>query len=280
MNLIQVAVDNREKGQVPISIGTSLAIEAGSGVYPDRPESPPPFTRAKQLWINLRTLVRNLYACLPTDLKETVLPDDLWQAALEEMSIIPSAVEQGSMGNTRVVYYVSDYKGLTSKYPGAILREPKTPKQIFQQKVEDTTLRLMLENNHQHHVEFFDFDIQGQHPASFIITHLPIDLLARYRFERLELLESHTGKLKGPGAWNTKLTNGKDLSNIPFNAFTLQLFGDNGHMFAPQSITLRRKMLELAHRWSWTNITTMEKIRDTVKKVDLDAHRETLLKLL
>lgn len=280
MNATQIAVDNREKGKVPISIGTSLAIEAGCGIYPDRPEDPPPFTRVKQVWINLRTIVRNLYACLPTDLKETVLPDDLWRAALEELSIIPTAVAQGSMGKTSVVYYVSDYNRAAQKYPGAILREAKTPKQIFQQKIEDVTLRMMLERNDHHHVEFFEFDILGQHPASFILTHMPVDLLARYRFERLELLESHTGKIKGAGAWSTKLTNGKDLENIPFNSFTLQLFGDNGNMFAPQSITLRRKMQELAIRWGWTNVTTMEKIRETVKKVDLDQHRDVLLKLL
>lgn len=280
MNAIQIAVDSREKGQVPISIGTSLALEAAMGIYPDRPESPPPFSRAKQLWINLRTLVRNLYACLPTDLKETVLPDDLWQFVQEEMSIIPAAVEKGSMGNTRVVYYVSDYKKLAQRFPGAIIKEAKTSKQIVQQKIEEVALELVLQNNQLHHVEFFDFDIQGRHPASFIITHLPVDLLARYHFERLELLESHTGKIKGPGAWNTKLTNGKELSNIPFNSFTLQLFGDNGNMFSPQSLSLRRAVVELAGKRNWTSVTTQEKIRDDVRRVENDAHRRELEKML
>lgn len=280
MNFIQVAVENREKGQVPVTIGTALALEAGMGVYPDRPEIPPPFSRAKQLWINLRTIVRNLYACLPTDLKDQVLPDDMWRAALEELSIITTAVTKGSQGNTQVIYYVSDYSRLAQRFPGGIIKEPKTPKQITQQRIEDTTLRLMLENNHEARVEFFEFDIQGQHPASFILTHLPVDLLARYRFERLELLESHTGRIKGPGGWSTKLTNGKELENIPFNKFTLQLFGDNSNMFAPQSITLRRLIMDLATRWNWTNVTTMEKIRETVKKVDQDSHRQLLEKML
>ncbi len=280
MNAIQIAVDNREKGQVPVTIGTALALEAGMGIYPDRPESPPPFSRAKELWINLRTLVRNLYACLPTDLKDTVLPDDLWGYVQEEMSIIPAAVEKGSMGNTRVIYYVSEYNRLTQRFPGAIVKEFKTHKQIVQQKIEEITLQLALEKNHHHHVEVLDFDIQGQHPGSFIITHLPIDLLARYHFERLELLESHTGKIKGPGAWNTKLTNGKELSNIPFNRFTLQLFGDNGNMFSPHSISLRRALMELAARRGWTNVTSLEKIRDDVRKVEKVEHRSMLEKML
>lgn len=280
MNAVKIAIDNREKGQFPISIGTSLALEAGSGTYPERPEVPPPFHRAKQLWINLRTLVRNLYACLPTDLKENVLPDDLWEYVLEEMSIIPAAVTNGSGGNTSVVYYASDYRGLERQFPGAILREVKTVKQKMNQLVEDTTLRMTLERNDQFNVQLFDFEIQGQFPASFIMTHLPIDLLARYRFERLELLESHTGTLKGPGAWNTKLTNGKELTNIPFNRFTLQLFGDNGNMFSPHSISLRREVIRLANQWGWTNVTSLEKVRDTISKIGNDVQRTTLLKML
>lgn len=280
MNVNKIAVENREKGQVPISIGTSLAIEAGGGVYPDRPEVPEPFTRAKLLWINLRTLVRNLYGCLPTDVKETVLPDDLWEYALEEMAIIPAAVTNMSKGNTSVVYYASDYKHLERKFPGAIIKQPRTVRQQLQQRVEDSTLRIMLERNRDFDVQLFDFAISGQFPASFIITHLPVDLLARYQFERLELLESHTGAIKGPAAWHTKLTNGRSLPNIPFNKFTLQLFGDNGNMFSPQAISLRNEMLDKAKQWNWTNVTTMDRIRDTVGKVGNDALRSQLVKML
>lgn len=280
MNALKIAIDNREKGQVPISIGTSLALEAGAGSYPDRPEHPAPFTRVKQLWINLRTLVRNLHSCLPTDLKDTLLPDDLWEFVLEEMAIIPAAVNNASQGNTQVVYYASDYKSLHRRFPGAVLKEPRTTKQIFQHTLEETTLKMALARNQEFKVQLFDMEIEGQFPASFILTHLPVDLLSRYRFERLELLESHTGAIKGPAAWNTKLTNGKELAHVPFNRFTLQLFGDNGNMFSPLSLTLRREVLQLAHRWNWTNVTTMDKIRDTLRHVDNDVHRKALLDLL
>lgn len=280
MKMIQVIVDNRDKGQVPVSIGTSLALEAGAGVYPDRPEMPPPFMRARQLWVNLRTIVRNLYGCLPTDVKDTVLPDDMWQAALEELSVIDVAVTEASKGHTQVVFYVSDYKRLQGRYPGAVLKEAKTHKQIFQQKLEETTLQLMLKNNHQLEVKFFEFGIEGQYPESFIITHLPVDLLARYRFTRLELLESHTGKIKGPAEWNTKLTNGKELANVPFNDFTLQLFGDNGNMFSPQPISVRKAFLEAAQQWGLTNVSTMDKVKNTVAKIQNDHLRGGLAKLL
>lgn len=280
MNAQKIAIDNREKGQFPISIGTSLALEAGAGSYPDRPEHPAPFTRVKQLWINLRTLVRNLNSCLPTDVKDTLLPDDLWEFVLEEMAIIPAAVTNVSQGNTQVVFYASDYKNMQRRFPGALLRQPRTAKQIMQHSVEETTLKMALAKNQDFDVKLFDMEIEGQYPASFILTHLPVDLLARYRFERLELLESHTGSIKGPAAWNTKLTNGRELTHVPFNRFTLQLFGDNGNMFAPHPLTLRREVMALAHRWSWTNVTTLDKIRDTLRHMDNDVHRKTLLSLL
>ena len=161
------------------------------------------------------------------------------------------------------------------------MKEAKTSRQVIQQELENRTLKLMLEHNHQQkNVQFFDFEIEGRHPDSLIMTHLPVDLLARYRFSRLELLESHTGKIKGPAEWNTKLTNGKELANIPFNSFTLQLFGDNGNMFSPQSISIRRVLLEAAQKWGWTNVSGMERVRDTIGKIANDHHREQLVKLL
>lgn len=277
---IQLAIEQREKGQVPISIGTSLAIEAGAGVYPDRPESPAPFSQVHEVWFNVRTIVRNLLACLPTELRNSLLPEDAWPAALEELSIIPAAVTEASHGHCRTVFYLSDYKGLARKFPGASLREPKTEKQLFQHRLEEGTLKLLLKNNHSAEIQFFDFEITGQHPTALLVTHLPVDLLARYRFERLALLESHTGKIKGPAAWNTKLTGGKDLTNIPFNKFTLQLYGDNGNMFNPQPAALRKQIEFLAHRWQWTNATTLDRVRETIKKVDNDVQRNALLQLL
>jgi hypothetical protein len=283
MNFIQQAVEAREKGQtVPVSIGTALAIEAGCGVYPDRPEHPAPFVFVQQVWINLRTLVRNLYACLDKDVKDTALPDDLWQAGLEEMQIIETAVAQATGNRTKVVFYVSDYKRPEQLFPGAIIKKAITPKQIFQLTVEEDTLKLMLQNNQQNHmVHFYEFMIEGNHPASLIITHMPVDLLARFRFERLELLESHTGAIKKPAQWNTKLTNGKELTNIPFNRMTLQLFGDNGNLFSPLSITIRREVVRLAGIDQWTAVTSMEKVRATISgKMDNDEHRKTVLKLM
>lgn len=283
MNYIQQAVEAREKGQsIPISIGTALAIEAGCGIFPDRPEHPAPFIFVQQVWVNLRTLVRNLYACLDKDLKDTVLPADLWGAGLEEMQIIESAVAQATHGRTKVVFYVSDYKRPERLFPGAIIKKAITPKQIFQQTVEESTLKLMLENNQQNHtVNFYEFQIEGQHPPSLIITHMPVDLLCRYRFERLELLESHTGVIKTPAQWNTKLTNGKELTNIPFNRVTMQLFGDNGNLFAPLSITIRREVVRLAGIDQWTAVTSLEKVRATISgKMDNDVHRKAVLELM
>jgi hypothetical protein len=94
-------------------------------------------------------------------------------------------------------------------------------------------------------------------------------------------LESHTGAIKNPAEWNTKLTGGaKELSNIPFNRFTLQLFGDNGHMFLSGPLRLREIVLGIAKRDHWTSVTTSERVSFGIRNIPNDIDRGSLMKLL
>ncbi|MNZ57992.1 hypothetical protein D3C78_759890 [compost metagenome] len=93
-----------------------------------------------------------------------------------------------------------------------------------------------------------------------------MDLLQRYKFSSLTLLESHTGAAKPPALWYTKLTNGKELEHIPFDRMTLQFFGDNGNLFTGYPIKFRRIMLDIAKKNRWTALTTKDYIIQSVKK--------------
>ena len=280
MHPLIAAVDGREKGAIPVSIGTSLAVEAACGVYPDRPVSPAPLTEVKEVWFNLRTLLRNLVGALPTDIKDQVTPLQLLPALTEELGILESAVVKGSNGMCRPIFYIADYTSLKREFPKANLKAPTTPKQLLAQSIENNTLRALIEEGTSVDLRTYRFAITGQHPASFIVTHLPVDLLARYQFQKLELLESHTGMIKPYPQWHTKLTGGKDLVNIPFHRFSLQLFGDNGHQFSPMLINLRREVLKLADQDRWTSVSTTEKIRMSLRKIADPSDRALLLALL
>lgn len=280
MNAILVGVDARDKGAIPVSIGTSLAVEAACGVYPERPVSPAPLMQVKEVWFNIRTLVRNLIGALPSDIKDHITPPHLLPALMEEMGILESAVAKGSNGMARVVYYCCDYTPISRKFSKAVLKTPKTDKQVMQFAIEEKTVLALLKESLPFDIRTFRYELIGKFPASFIVTHLPIDLLSKYSFAKLELLESHTGKIKPWAQWNTKLTNGKELPNIPFNSFTLQVFGDNGNHFSPMLPSLKKEVLRLAEEDRWTAITTDEKIRASLRKIANPTERTVLMSLL
>ena len=76
------------------------------------------------------------------------------------------------------------------------------------------------------------------------------------------LLESHTGKLKSPIDWNTKL---KDKPyNMPFNILTLQVLGD-GQQFTAQKKEVVLDFKKLADDKNWSPTTTMKKINEDLK---------------
>ena len=280
MNALFEAIDGREKGAFPISVATSLAIESACGVYPDRPVSPAPILSVKEVWFNVRTLLRNLLGSIAPDFRDHLIPPHLLPALVEEMRIIESAVLKGSNGNCRAVFYHADYTSIARKFPKAIVKIARTARQMQQNLLDDKTLKLLLEEQSSGDIRVFNFEITGNHPESFIVTHLPVDLLSKYSFKRLDLLESHTGAIKAWPQWNTKLTNGRELLNIPFNQFSLQVFGDNGNHFSPQSLSVRREVVRLADEDRWTPVTTDSKIRDSLRKVNDATERTLLLSLL
>jgi len=274
-------IDGREKGAVPVSIGTSLALEGAFGEYPDRPVSPAPILKVKEVWFNVRTVIRNLIEAIPTDQREALTAEALWPALVEEMTIIDAAVVRGSTGLTRAVFYLNNYLHLQRKFPRAILRHAHTPKQVFMASMEDKLLRMLAKDPVS--VDYRTFrthEIDGQHPESFIVTHYPVDLLSRYSFKNLELLESHTGAIKPYSEWHTKLTNGNALENLPFCPLTLQLFGDKGNHFSSMPTKIRQQILDIADADHWSSVTTRDKIVLSMRRIAHPADKAILMAML
>ena len=112
----------------------------------------------------------------------------------------------------------------------------------------------------------FDLEFDRDNRTVLILTNYAIDLLQRYKFTSLSLLESHTGAVKPPAMWYTKLNNGKELTTIPFDRMTIQMFGDGSNLFSPFPIKIRRTMLTISEKNKWTPMTTKAYILDSVKK--------------
>lgn len=267
MTTIYAALDARDRGQFPVSIGTSLALEGAFGIYPERPDLKATIPTVGRVWFNLRTLLRNMVSCLSTQDRDRLTPKALYTALLEEIQILDSLLPTQTNGAVHAQFYYCTHIDAPRKFPHAILKVPKTPLQKQLHDLEQKTYKLLIDSGLIPHLFLFDTELNGVHPASLILTHYPVDLLSRYKFAKLSLLESHTGVTKKPALWYTKLNGCKDATTIPFTKFTLQIFGD-GSLFAGSVPGIRKRVMELSEQHHWTNVTTDDKIRFTLNRIN------------
>lgn len=253
---------NRATGQLPVSIATSLAIESLLGIHPDIPVKTPPIEQYQELWINLRTLVRNILGSLESNARKNITPVEVKDILLEEMQYITNEVK--SKGIREVVYYASDLN--LSKYKYAKQRLIHTDRQRHEDMIIGKSIGLLLKQandypNDTYEVKRFSLSLKPtrNNTKTVIITHQCIDLLAYRSFKSLTLLESHTGAFKDRDRWYTKYYNGNELNQIPFTEKLLQVFGDK-ETFSPLDPKLRKAILEIAEKYRWTPLTTEDKI--------------------
>jgi hypothetical protein len=261
MGVLDRKVAERAVSGLPISVATSLAIETICGVNPLIPMDVAPVLEYDRLLVNLRTLIRNVHGALETDIGKIVQPNNIIDAVIEELSIIESAIALGSNGKCSVTYYWCSHDNIRRQFPYAFLKVPTTDKQRHYYDLEQAVVRKLGATATSHDVRHYDVDITHHFDENVaILTHHPLDLLSKHRFKKLTLLESHTGALKQPSQWSTKLTDGKELTRIPFNRVTLQIFGDNSQLFTSMPPKTKTATKQLAEDKKWTAVTTMEKV--------------------
>ncbi len=257
-------IASRATEGLPLSVGTGLAIDAIKDLK-----------GYDTLWINVRTLWRNLYEAIETDKRESFFdnnrPRDKAVAAMantlrEEILFIKTHLAETLSG---VRFYYLGYQDLPKKYPHAILKQPSTDLQKRYVNLMERSLDTLLQADVNQTIELDKgSEIRGEPTRSLIITHYPTDLLSKFKFTKLRLLESHTGAVKSSSEWYTKLTDGKELKTIPFNYFTIQIFGDGGGAhFGRYPIKIRRALLEVAQKYKWTPVTSMDRIKLTLSRM-------------
>lgn len=249
---------NRAVGQFPISIATSLAIESLIGIHPDAPSDHPPIQDHDALWVNMRTLIRNLMGSTPTESRKHLTEQTVAEYIVNEMRAIEAVCVEHGDGRFDVAYYKCTYSDLSYTYNKAILKAITSPGQKAAWIFEEAVLKV-IDAEYQGHIPYLSLTRKFPEVSvkALMISHYPVDLLQRYKFDSLTLLESHTGAVKPPNMWNTKLHNGRELDRIPFDRMTVQLFGD-GVTFTPMNLKVRQKMIELAEKNKWTPMTTKD----------------------
>lgn len=282
MNIIE-----RDVGTIPVSMGTSLSLEGMMGVYPDparQPKQPVKPNAIGEVWINLRTLARNMYNAVPTAAQSSLNLAGAVDVLEEEVKVIPVALAQ--MGwKGKVKFYMASKDAIKWSYPHANFKDTdpkKAPKQAFYDTYEryvsiELYKRLMDSEDPPLTIDSKPPSTQG---TVALLTHFPTELMWKPQFTRLLLLESHTGKLKAWNMWYTKLNGIDEATMMPFNEYTLQVFGDSV-VLAPQSISIKKALKEVAINKKWTSIVSIAKVHYDImdsKNKDLIANYKQLMK--
>ncbi|AFO71124.1 hypothetical protein KEN51_CDS0356 [Pseudomonas phage vB_Pae10145-KEN51] len=249
---------------IPISIGTSFALEGLIGTHPQKPRQPTDVKSIKEIWINVRTLARNMWQAMKSEQQTNINLVAAVDVLFQEAQTIPVALRQSGIKAT-VKYYITGRDAVKWLFPKATFKVSRTPQQLaydvyerfvsieLYQKLKDTDLTTMEISNKPPKVE----------GTVLLLTHFPHELLWKPHFNRLLLLESHTGKIKTYNMWYTKLNGLKEDTPFPFTSFAIQIFGDK-QLLEPQDKAIRAQLKQLAQSRKWTGLTTPDKVHHDI----------------
>jgi hypothetical protein len=265
--------DGRALGFFPLSIATSLAIESAVGIHPDMPQPrdmPPPITQYKSIWINMRTLYRNIVGAMSKDVAAAISAVEIAEILDEEMRVIPDMLREYAGYPIKVQYYFNNLKKIENKYREADIRKDNSDRQKIYTAIMGDVMEVMLAERRDQFMVVDDM-LPGEAVKTLIITHIAYDLLSSKNFGSLTLLESHTGRIKPKPLWYSKYYQGRDLACIPFTEELLQVFGDT-ETFHPLDKKLREAIITVAEKRNWHASTSRERIVEGIKELPNPAH--------
>lgn len=278
------SVYDRLTSAFPISLPTALALESLFNPRTDRydPERKVPqhidVQKYRTIWINVLLLYRNLVAAMDKSTFLTAKADDLANVLDSDMEVITSLFHVEGLGVCEPIFYFCSYEDLRRVDRRIRLREDVTE---LQKMFKSKFLQVVQIVRSRRHIHMLNSDIPGDRKNSLIMTHVPYDLLSYQFFNRLDLLESNTGKLKTRHEWNTKYypVIGNDMSRLPFLKMLLLILGDKV-LIHPSDIKLRRMVLDVGERRHWVQTTTVDKIKQDLESEIKDPYILQFLKSL
>lgn len=266
-------ISQRETGKLNLSIGTSLAIEGILGINDNLIiQKPYPIFKCDELWINVKTLIRNIFQSIPTKERERIQYSDYQETLYEELNSIVDLIHRETNGHVWIRFYYPSHRSIKSRYPNIQLRGTTSKNSLALAKIEQWVMDGSF-NKPPHAIEQINLDIDANNQV-LIMTHQPIDLLHIRNNTSLGLVESHTGLVKSSYQWYTKLKGCSREPRIPFNHITMQIFGDSGEEIQPANIRVRQELLNLSETDKWTQNTSVTNIITSVAKKGSDELKE------
>lgn len=260
----------RTTSSFPLSIGTGIAMESlfppELPAYDEKREIPNYITATdyNTIWVNVATLFRNMIGSIPREKILDVSPMDAADTVISEIEVISRLFRDNTNEFCKPEFYFCDYHTQYKKqnHNAVRLRADNTPTQKHLNHLLMNTLKYIAKD-HKELIHHLNDEIKPKlnNGSSLILTHTPFDLLSGSNFKRLDLIESHTGKLKSKHQWYTKYYNvGKEpMNTLPFQRKLLLIFGDSV-MFHPMDMRFRKLILDISKERHWTPMTTESKV--------------------
>lgn len=242
-------LENRETSSFPLSTPTGLALETlftpiQESIDPERIVENLPDLSVYTLYIfNLSTLMRNILNSFKFDQIASVPNSKIYDILKEEIEFLEGFFQSN---NVPIAFYTNSYSYFKKTYPDR-MRKVSTDKQ---RRIDDITTYCLKQAEKDFTVSTFSKDVHyGKEHRGLIFTHIPADLLSYNRFTTLDLLESHTGKIKTRKDWNTKYfpIPNKDMSFLPFMELLLFVFGDKT-MISPAPLKEREELYKVMQK--------------------------------
>lgn len=257
----------RKMGALPISIGTSMALE--SIFIRPNPEYDPSrkvpqiikLSNYTELWINIETLIRNIAQSVERTVYLDCTAEHIFEILLSEIDIINSIMLTEGYDICKPIYYHCSYRSLSNQRHGRVeLRQSNTVIQKSYDLKSELVIKLLEKKTDS--IFKFDSELKKDHKHTILmLTHYPFDLTSYSNFRKMDLLESHTGILKTRDQWNSKYApfGQLSLSHLPFFRELLLIFGDKT-MISPQDRKIRQKVYDISIADKWTPYTIIDKV--------------------
>ena len=284
------ALATRAMGQLPLSIATSIAFESLFNMEP-APDAPAWVRRPKgsvepikhigELWINLRTMLRNIDGAIDSEAINEASPMDYYRVLVSEISAIQALVNDIPLEQRpQLRFYTKSYENLSRIWPHALFRDVTAPKLKVYAVLENNVMSYFAEDikkgvfNPEQIVIADCFLNLGARAT--LLSHFPVDLVLTKGNKFEALVESHTGAIKRKEEWHTKLRDGSKYPRIPFDKAMVQIFGDKENMLSPQTMQIRKRLAAISEKYHWNPTTTRDRVTFCVEQ----EHEPVLLQLV
>ena len=269
-------LSNRAKGEFPLSIGTAIALESFFNLkkeYTPHHEIAP-YKKYDCVCINLSTLVRNMIASIKSSELKEVTRKDFITTLENEIEIITQLFNEYGNGRVSVFFYYNYYTRLDRELKGGNFKVKMTDNQVLTQMVERDVPRHI--NPKLKNLEVTQLMITHGRRNNLLLSHNPLDLLFN-SLTSVALLESHTGKIKLPNEFNTKLKSSPDY--IPFNKITIQVYGDKGNTLLPMSSKFRTLFSQEANKLGVNSAMDLKRFVSRMKESKENEVKALIMKL-